>query len=228
MSGDVFGEIKRPWRRLDIRADASISDTGLLYNDLDAPTTLDGMPQLHANLNKSSNVPSVSGGILWEDDVNKVFYLFGGEYKDTPEDFNLWGYDTLLDQWNQSAVASSTAISRVSYGAGTSVNETGIAYYYGGWLSNKTLPGYSGQAMATSTLIQYDMVKNRWKNNTGPDNIGRAEGAMVSIPASDGGMLIYFGGISTPYGNETVVGEPMDVSVPFSEIRLSLLLTPPR
>ena len=32
---------------------------------------------------------------------------------------------------------------------------------------------------------------------------------MVHIPASDGGMLVYFGGISTPYGNETVVGEPM-------------------
>lgn len=170
------------------------------------------MPQLHANLNKSANVPSVQGGILWEDDVNKAFYLFGGEFQNTPEDFSLWAYDTILDQWNSSSTPTTTKIERVSYGAGTAVNDTGLAYYYGGWLSNRSVPGWTGEGMTTSTLIQYDMVKNKWTNNTGPDNVGRAEGVMVNIPASDGGMLIYFGGISTPYNNETVVGEPMEVS----------------
>jgi len=32
---------------------------------------------------------------------------------------------------------------------------------------------------------------------------------MIFIPASDAGMLVYFGGISTPYGNDTMVGMPM-------------------
>ena len=167
------------------------------------------MPQLHDDLNKSAAVPSVEGGVLWADDVNKVFYLFGGEYyQSTPDDFTLWMYDTIYDTWNQSATSASQ-IERVSYGAGLSVNDTGIAYYYGGWLSNQSVPGWGGQAMATSNLIIFDMIQDKWTNNTGPDGIGRAEGAMVYIPASDGGQLIYFGGISTPYGNETVIGEPM-------------------
>jgi hypothetical protein len=171
------------------------------------------MPQLHASLNKTVSIPSVSGGILWADDVNKVFYLYGGEYQDTPEDFALWGYDTINDRWNQTTTPGSTNIDRVAYGAGTAVNETGIAYYYGGWLSNRTVPGYQGDAFATSNMLEYDMVKNKWKNNTGPDDVGRAEGVMVHIPASDNGMLVYFGGIRTPYDNETVVGEPMEVSL---------------
>ena len=49
-------------------------------------------------------------------------------------------------------------------------------------------------------------------NTTGYDNIGRAEGAMLAIPASAGGMLVYFGGVSFPYGNSTEV--PMDMLSP--------------
>ncbi|KAI9811507.1 MAG: hypothetical protein M1832_000882 [Thelocarpon impressellum] len=187
----------------------NFTNTGLLWNDLDTVAPQDGMPMLHAGLNKSASVPSVEGGILWADDVNKKFFLFGGEYQGTPDDFQLWSYDTIGDSWNVSAPASKQ-IERVAYGAGVAVNESGLAYYYGGWLGNKSVAGWTGPAMATSTLIQYDMVKDQWTNNTGPDMVGRAEGIMVHIPASDGGMLVYFGGISTPFGNETAVGEPMD------------------
>jgi hypothetical protein len=42
----------------------------LLYADLDVNNT--GMPQEFANLSKPSSAPSVAGGILWEDSVNKV------------------------------------------------------------------------------------------------------------------------------------------------------------
>ena len=49
------------------------------------------------------------------------------------------------------------------------------------------------------------MVNNFWTNNTGPDTIGRAEGVMVTIPASKQGLLVYFGGVAFPYENATEV-----------------------
>ncbi|KAI9698644.1 MAG: hypothetical protein M1836_003753 [Candelina mexicana] len=181
-------------------------DTLLLYSNLDV--TNQGMPQQYANLSKNGSIPDVSGGFLWEDNVNKIFYLFGGEYDTQPDGFSVWGYDTILNQWN--STSGSTLIQRVAYGAGASVSERGEGYYLGGWLSNKTVPGWSGSPIATSNLIRYDMTSDSYTNNTGPSSTGRAEGVLLYLPASDGGLLIYFGGVMTPYGNSTTVGAPMD------------------
>ena len=61
-------------------------------------------------------MPSVSGGVLWPDTVNKVFYLFGGEYPSADElrtrdrqDFTLWLYDTIYNTWNRPASDASQA-----------------------------------------------------------------------------------------------------------------------
>lgn len=42
----------------------------ILYADFDVNN--DGMPQEYNNLTKPASIPSVNGGILWEDKVNKV------------------------------------------------------------------------------------------------------------------------------------------------------------
>lgn len=42
----------------------------ILYADFNVDN--DGMPQEYNNLSKPALVPSVNGGILWEDKVNKV------------------------------------------------------------------------------------------------------------------------------------------------------------
>jgi hypothetical protein len=90
-----------------------------------------------------------------------------------------------------------------------SISERGEGYYYGGWNSNATTPGYTGDPIAVSNLVKYNMDTNVWTTSTGPDPTPRAEGVMVYLPASDGGLLVYFGGISQPYGNSTTVGVPM-------------------
>lgn len=165
-----------------------------------------GMPTLHANLSKNATVPSLSGGILWADDVDQVFYLYGGEYPLVPDGFALWAYDVPLNQWNLTAQpTSSPEVQRVAWGAGTTVVGRAEGYYYGGYLNNSTTPGWNAPQMATSNLVTYDMVGNSWTNNTGPDSIERAEGAMVTIPASRQGLLVYFGGVSFPYPNSTEV-----------------------
>lgn len=145
---------------------------------------------------------------MWADDINKRFYLFGGEYYQTPTaDFILLSYDVINDNWD-SFGPPSTAIIAPAWGAGVSISERGEGYYYGGWNSNTTTPGYTGDPDAVSSLIKYDMDSNSWTTNAGPDAIGRAEGVMVYIPASDRGLLIYFGGITQ--NNGTTAGSPMD------------------
>jgi hypothetical protein len=176
----------------------------LLYDDLDVNG--DGMPKQYANLSKNNSIPAVAGGVLWPDEVNKVFWLFGGEFSSAPSPFQLWGYDVILNQWNMSTASSNTDISRASYGAGVASNEAAKGFYYGGYLNKLTNPLWSGPQIATSNLIIFDMVKNSLRNYTGPDNIGRAEGTMVFVPASAAGLLIYFGGVTFPYRNETEVG----------------------
>lgn len=187
------------------------TNTWLLYSDLNSSTGETAMPQQYANLTKGSSVPSVSGGILWADEVNKVFHLFGGEYQSSPEDFTFWTYDTVLDQWNETNDYQSNvnSIQRVSFGAGTVAQELGLGFYYGGWLSNQSVPGWTGPPMATSHLIRYDMTRGDLNNSTGPDDIGRAEGVMLYLPASDGGLLVYFGGIEDPYANGSFIGANM-------------------
>lgn len=164
------------------------------------------MPALSANLSKNATVPSVSGGMLWADEVNQVLYLFGGEYTLVPEYFSLWAYDVPMNQWDVTERSTtSSAVEGVAWGAGTTVNGRAEGYYYGGYLNNKTTPGWNAPPWATSSLIKYDMIGNRWTNNTGPDATGRAEGVMVSIPAANQGLLVYFGGVSFPYDNASEV-----------------------
>lgn len=163
------------------------------------------MPQQYANLTKNSNVPSVSGGILWADEVNKCFYLYGGEYQNNPTEFSFWIYDTVLNQWNESQ-SNVNSMQRVSFGAGTQDEELGLGFYLGGWMNNHTSPGWAGSPMAANNLITYDFTSGRFENTTGPDSVGRAEGSMVYLPASDGGLLVYFGGVEDPNKNGSFVG----------------------
>ncbi|KAH7124849.1 hypothetical protein B0J13DRAFT_646745 [Dactylonectria estremocensis] len=188
----------------------NLTNTFLAYNDLDSVT--DGMPPLYANISKNDTIPSVNGGILWEDSVNKRLYLYGGEYYDTsPAAFNLYSYDILYDEWvSFGPPTGAGTINAVSYGAGVSIPSRGEAYYYGGWLSNASVPDWTGPPRATNRLIKYTMDSNSWSNLTGPDDVRRAEGSMVFIPIGDAGMLVYFGGSKDLYGNGTLTPQPLD------------------
>lgn len=182
------------------------TDTNLIYANLDVDNQ--GMPQPYSNLTKGSNVPSVHGGVLWPDTVNKLFYLYGGEYyQSSPSSFTLWFYDTIYDTWN-STQTDNYQILRASYGAGAVAQSRGTGYYYGGWLSNASVPSWGPQPLALSNLLIYDMIKNTWNNATGFDSVPRAEGVMLYLPISDAGMLVYFGGIQMPFtpGNNTWTG----------------------
>jgi hypothetical protein len=194
---------------LELRNSANpCPDPFLLYNDLSLVSS-EGEPPLYANLSKNGSIPDLVGGTLWADSVNKRFYLFGGEYYQTPaSDYKLLSYDAIYNKWD-SFGAPSISISGVAWGAGVSISERGEGYYFGGWTSNATTPGYTGDPVATNSLLKYDMDTNVWTKNLGPDTMLRAEGVMVYIPASDRGLLIYFGGILQTNSSDPMVGSPM-------------------
>ncbi|KAF4636647.1 hypothetical protein G7Y89_g1418 [Cudoniella acicularis] len=175
----------------------NFSNTFLGFHDLTSSPPGIGMPELYANLSKNSSIPSVSGGQLWPDDVNKKFYLYGGEYFNIPPNTpNLLAYDILNDNWD--SVGMDKTIQSVSWGAGVGISPLGQAYVLGGYVNNATEPNWSGAPYATSSLVKYDMGLNAWTNSSGPDGPtgpGTAEGVMVYIPASTGGMLVHFGGV---------------------------------
>ncbi|KAL9062554.1 MAG: hypothetical protein Q9157_008822 [Trypethelium eluteriae] len=188
------------------------ADTWLLNQALDVNNG-QGFPQLYSNLSKNSTIPDVSGGVLWSDNTNKLFYQWGGQFQTNPEKPTFYVFDTIYNTWN-TTTADLSELSRVAYGAGTTVEPRAEGYYFGGWLSNQTVPGWSGPPVATNNIIKYNMTSGQFQNNSGPsDNLGRAEGALVYLPASDKGLLIYFGGVIDQGNGSTTAANMSDILI---------------
>ncbi|KAL8325130.1 hypothetical protein RB597_008408 [Gaeumannomyces tritici] len=173
------------------------------------------MPQLHANLSKNESIPQLNGGVLWPDEVNKRFYQYGGAFNKQGDmrTFELFSYDIMHNKWD-SFGPSRNGVVRLAYGAGVGISRIGKGFYYGGWMSNATVPGWGARpAVATSFMVKYDYDTNTWSNETGPDAVRRAGGAMAFIPAGDGGLLVYLGGAVDPRGD----GSPVEAQ-PLSQV----------
>ncbi|KAJ2891489.1 hypothetical protein MKZ38_000322 [Zalerion maritima] len=188
-----------------------LPDEWFLYHNLSSDSA-GGLPPLEL-LSKNSTIPNVIGGALWGDTVNKRVYAFGGELDLTtdapPTGFSLYAYDALEDRWDE-LDRPDIYLNSPSFGGSVAVPEQGLGFYYGGWLGNATVPEWSGPSVVSDSLIVYDMDEGTWKNKTGPDSVGRAEGVLTYIPAGDHGFLVYFGGIMDPYGNGSVAAQPMN------------------
>jgi hypothetical protein len=90
----------------------------LYYADLTTQNNYQ-FPPVYANLSKPSYVPSAIGAVFWPDTVNKLIYLWGGEYNwstSPPAAQRLWFYDVLYDTWNLTS-APVNGIQSASFGA---------------------------------------------------------------------------------------------------------------
>jgi hypothetical protein len=163
------------------------------------------MPRIAVGV-KDGSVPSLAGGALWTDEINHVFYAFGGLFPDSsPTDFNTWSYNTKLDSWSVVPTQGQHP-TYVAYGMGATAPDTGVGYYLGGYHDNQTQKGWRDGRLYTSTLVEFDMVDRRYSNTSGPDNRGRGEGIMVFIPASTSGLLIFLGGVTQDPTTRNVSG----------------------
>ncbi|KAF2448473.1 hypothetical protein P171DRAFT_481540 [Karstenula rhodostoma CBS 690.94] len=173
-------------------------NTWLIWEDTQDVANGLAFPAQRANLTKDATIPSVSGGTLWPDPPNHLFYLFGGAHASPAAaraaSPHLYFYDTIYNTWNRSASdASQARIAWPAFGAGA-VTDTGVAYYYGGYLTERSDAGWRGDDLMLNGLLSYDMGTRRWGNSTW-DQTRRAEGSLLYVPASEGGMLVYFGGV---------------------------------
>jgi hypothetical protein len=80
------------------------SNTWLAYHDLNHLVQRSGelWPDLNITLSKNDSIPSVNGGVLWGDEVNKRFYVYGGEWNQgfAQEPYSLLSYDIIYDKWD--------------------------------------------------------------------------------------------------------------------------------
>ncbi|KAI6764916.1 unnamed protein product [Fusarium graminearum] len=192
------------------------SNTWLGYHDLNHLVERSGelWPDLNITLSKNDSIPTVHGGVLWGDEVNKRFYVYGGEWNEgfAQEPYSLLSYDIIYDKWDDFGSPKIAPPPKVaSYGAGVGVSETGMGYYLGGWVSNASMSGWSNGRTMTSNFYTYSYDSGDFQQAASPDKQPRAEGGMVWIPAGDSlGMLVYLGGIVDPYDNGTEAPQSFD------------------
>ncbi|KAK4110248.1 hypothetical protein N656DRAFT_285538 [Canariomyces notabilis] len=109
---------------------------------------LRGLPQ-------PSGPPAVSLGYLWNDYNN--LYLYGGQFADNPyvepAPFSTWRYNIQSKTWTEYPSPKTSGgknsdpgdqpVQRAAEGAGLSVPELGLSWYFGGHLDQSTTPGWS-------------------------------------------------------------------------------------
>ncbi|KAI1133800.1 hypothetical protein F5Y10DRAFT_284031 [Nemania abortiva] len=191
--------------------------------DVSSPA-ISGMPQ-------PSGPPAVSLGYLWNDFDH--LYLYGGEFdfpSSTPLPVSTWMYDIKAATWTESNNLVTSAgeysdgggvpVQRAAEGAGVSVPELGLSWYFGGHLDWATTPGWSNQiprvylkSLLEFTHPGYSNVQVDSLHNSGAPSSGayrnitwageqnqqgfteRADGVLVYVPGwGPGGVLLGLGG----------------------------------
>ncbi|OLN97056.1 Kelch repeat-containing protein-like protein 4 [Colletotrichum chlorophyti] len=142
--------------------------------------------------------PAVANGYLWHD--YNYLYLYGGQFADNeggegqyaqPDPMSIWRYSVKDDSWiefrdprtsagNYSTEAN-IPVQRSSEGAGLSVPELGLSWYFGGHLDLATTQGWSNQIprVYLKSLLEFT---HPGYSNTGVNSL-RGAGA------ADGGVF---------------------------------------
>lgn len=138
--------------------------------------------------------PEVANGYLWRDYDN--LYLYGGQFADNPFEEpapeSIWRYSVRDEEWTEFkepetsegnySTDANQPVSRSAEGAGISVPELGLSWYFGGHLDLSTTPGWSNQIerVYLKSLLEFT---HPGFSNTGVDDISS------SSAAADGGVF---------------------------------------
>jgi hypothetical protein len=148
--------------------------------DIDSPSL--------KGLEKPSGPPEVSMGYLWHDYNN--LYLYGGQFSDAPyvdpEPESVWRYSIKDEEWTEFKNPKTSAgnesepgdrpVHRAAEGAGISVPELGLSWYFGGHLDWATTPSWprSVERVYLKSLLEFT---HPGYVNTGVDNLSEGTGA---------------------------------------------------
>lgn len=199
---------------------------------LDTTKSWDVSSPALSGLPRPSGPPDVSLGYLWHDYDN--LYLYGGQFGDKPfvepGPNSVWQYDIPAKSWNEFKNPKTSAgnfsspdglpVQRSAEGAGISVPELGLSWYFGGHLDMHTTPGWSNQVARVylKSLLEFthpgyinpgvDSLRSTGAGNEGAyrniteggiqDEAGfseRADGVLVFVPGwGPSGILLGLGG----------------------------------
>jgi len=185
------------------------SDLPFADNDfltLDLTKSWDVRTPAFRGLAQPSGPPTVANGYLWND-YNSL-YLYGGLFSDKPYiepgPESVWKYNIPGKSWteisnprtskgNHSGPAD-VPVHRSAEGAGLSVPELGLSWYFGGHLDQSTTPGWSNQIdrVYLKSLLEF----------THPGYINDGVDALKWSGAGNGGVFrnITEGGLQTDLG----------------------------
>lgn len=205
---------------------------------------MSGLPQ-------PSGPPAVALGYLWNDYNN--LYLYGGEFADNPyvepAEMAVWKYAINSASWTEytglktsdgnSSDGGDIAVQRAAEGAGISVPELGLSWYFGGHLDLSTTPGWSDQIdrVYLKTLLEFthpgytnDAIyslansgapaKGDYRNitqgglQTSDTFTERADGALIYVPGwGQSGVLIGLaGGTESSFTNDMSTLDVYDIA----------------
>ena len=176
--------------------------------------------------------PAVANGFLWKDLQN--LYLYGGQFSDSPyrdpKPESIWKYSIHDEKWSEFKDPETSdgnysepggePVHRAAEGAGVSVPELGLSWYFGGHLDWATVPGWSRQTDRVFLKSLLEFTHPHFTNNgieefadgSGPGDEGafrnitragvqaddfpeRADGILVFVPGwGDSGVLIGLAG----------------------------------
>ena len=138
--------------------------------------------------------PAVANGYLWRDYDN--LYLYGGQFSDSPytdpAPESLWRYSIKDKEWTEFtdpetsdgnfSTPAGEPVHRAAEGAGVSVPELGLSWYFGGHLDWATVPGWSTDTdrVYLKSLLEFT---HPGYTNTGVKEISG------SAAAADGGIF---------------------------------------
>ncbi|KAK0722006.1 hypothetical protein B0T26DRAFT_739331 [Lasiosphaeria miniovina] len=212
--------------------------------DISSPA-IRGLPQ-------PSGPPAVSLGYLWND-YNSL-YLYGGEFADNPfvepAPVSTWRYSIADAKWIEYTSPKTSAgnssdgggqpVQRAAEGAGISVPELGLSFYFGGHLDLSTTPGWSNQIARVYLKSLLEFTHPGFTNNgvyslasgsgAGEDGVyrnitegglqtdsgfsERADGVLVFVPGwGDLGVLIGLaGGTADTFTNDLSTLDVYDIA----------------
>jgi hypothetical protein len=143
------------------QAKTSASQTSNTWNNnflsLDLTKTWSISNPALSGLAQPSGPPAVANGYLWNTFTS--LFLYGGLFSDTPPatpaPLSTWEYSLITNQWYEHQSPTTSAgnhsdpagvpVQRSAEGAGLSVPELGLSWYFGGHEDMYTTPGWSNQ-----------------------------------------------------------------------------------
>jgi hypothetical protein len=132
--------------------------------------------------------PAVALGYLWNDYKN--LYLYGGQFSSKPYvdpgPESIWKYSISDEEWTEFKQPETSAgnfsepegqpVHRAAEGAGISVPELGLSWYFGGHLDWATTPGWSNQIYRVYLKSLLEFTHPGYVNS-GVDSLSRGTGA---------------------------------------------------